>query len=144
MADMTLPDLAKKMAHIDIAVLTTRGADGGLAGRPMSNNGDVEYNGESYYFTEEDTHTVADIGRDAHVGLAFQGSPKLFQGVSFYVFVEGKATLVRDKAGFREHWTSDLDKWFEKGIDTPGIAMIKVTADRIKFWDGMKSGDVTL
>ena len=144
MDQMTLPEIAKKMADIDIAVLTTRSADGGLAGRPMSNNGDVEYQGESYYFTDETTHTVSDIERDANVGLAFQGSAKLFQGVQFYVFVEGKASLVRDKTAFAAHWTKDLDRWFEDGIDTPGVVMIKVAAERIKYWNGTKSGDVTM
>ena len=144
MDQMTLPELAKKMADIDIAVLTTRGADGGLAGRPMSNNGDVEYHGESYYFSDETTHTVSDIERDPKVGLAFQGSAKLFQGVQFYVFVEGTASLIREKSAFEAHWTKDLDRWFENGIDTPGIVLIKVAAERIKYWNGTKSGDVML
>jgi general stress protein 26 len=141
-AEMSLAELADKMAGIDIAVLTTRTAGGALAGRPMSNNGDVNYNGESYFFTDEDTHTVEDIERDGNVGLVYKGSPKLFADSKFYVFVEGKASLVRDKAAFKEHWTPELDKWFEGGIDTPGIVMIKVAAEQIKFWDGMKHGSV--
>ncbi len=141
-AEMSLAQLADKMAGIDIAVLTTRKASGQLAGRPMSNNGDVKYNGESYFFTYEDTHTVEDIQRDGNVGLAYQGSPKLLVGSKFYVFVEGKARLVRDKATFKAHWTPELDKWFEGGIDSPDIVMIKVVAEQIKFWDGMKHGSV--
>jgi general stress protein 26 len=144
MAQMTLEELAGKMADIDIAVMTTRGADGGLAGRPMSNNSDVKYNGESYFFTYEQAHTVADIERDPNVGLAYQGSAKLFISNKFYVFVEGHAQLIREKSAFQAHWTPELDRWFENGIDTPGIVLIKVKADRIKYWDGMDSGDVTL
>ena len=143
-AEMSLSDLAEKMAGIDIAIMTTRMAGGQLAGRPMSNNGDVKYTGESYFFTYEDTHTVEDIERDANVGLAYQGAAKLFQGTKFYVFVEGKATLIRDKPSFEAHWTPDLDKWFEHGIDSPDIVMIKVKADQIKFWDGMKNGSVKI
>ena len=141
-AEMSLAELADKMAGIDIAVLTTRKANGQLAGRPMSKNGDVKYNGESYFFTYEDAHTVEDFERDGNVGLAYQGSPKLFIGSKFYVFVEGTASLVRDKAVFKEHWTPELDKWFEGGIDAPEIVMIKVKAEQIKFWDGMKHGSV--
>jgi general stress protein 26 len=37
-----------------------------------------------------------------------------------------------------------LDKWFQNGIDSPNIVMIKVKAEQIKFWDGMKNGSVTL
>jgi general stress protein 26 len=143
-AEMSLQDLAEKMRHIDIAILTTRMAGGSLAGRPMSNNGDVDYDGVSYYFTYEDAHTVDDIERDANVGLAFQGSAKLFQSNKFYVFVEGKAELIRDRARFAEHWTPDLDKWFEHGINTPEIVLVKVTAARIKYWDGIEQGTVSL
>jgi len=143
-AEMSLAELADKMAGIDIAVLTTRMAGGQLAGRPMSNNGDVQYNGESFFFTYEDTHTVEDIERDSNVGLVYQGSPKLFVGSKFYVFVEGHARLIRDKATFKAHWTPDLDKWFEGGIDAPDIVMIQVKAEQIKFWDGMKHGTVQI
>lgn len=143
-AEMSLGELANKMAGIDIAILTTRMAGGQLAGRPMSNNGDVKFTGESYFFTYEDTHTVEDIERDANVGLAYQGSAKLFGNSKFYVFVEGRANLIRDKASFQAHWTPELDKWFEGGINSPNIVMIKVQADQIKFWDGMKNGSVKL
>lgn len=144
MTDMTLAEIADKMKGIDIAVLTTLTEEGQFAGRPMSNNGDVAYDGDSYYFTDEHTHTVSDIERNANVGLAFQGSAKLFQGVQFYVFVEGKASLIRQRSAFEQHWTKDLDRWFENGIDTPGIVLIKVSALRIKYWNGTKSGDVSL
>jgi general stress protein 26 len=143
-AEMSLQELADKMAGIDIAILTTRMAGGQLAGRPMSNNGDVKYTGESYFFTYEEAHTVEDIERDPNVGLAYQGSAKLFQSSKFYVFVEGKASLVRDKASYESHWTPELDKWFENGINSPNIVMIKVKADQIKFWDGNKNGRVSL
>ena len=39
-----------------------------------------------------------------------------------YVAVEGMAELIRDKAAFKEYWTSDLDKWFDNGVDTPGMS----------------------
>lgn len=141
-AEMSLQELADKMAGIDIAILTTRAASGRLLGRPMSNNGDVKYSGESYFFTYESAHTVADIEHDSNVGLAYQGSAKLFMSSKFYVFVEGKASLIRDKATYKEHWTPELDQWFEGGIDAPDIVMIKVKAEHIKFWDGMKHGSV--
>ena len=47
MADKTLKDIATKMAKLDIALLTTHTSRGQLSSRPMSNNGDVEYDGNS-------------------------------------------------------------------------------------------------
>ncbi len=137
MADKTLSEIAEKMRGIDIAFLTTTTEDGDAAARPMSNNGDVDYDGDSFYFTYEESRTVSDIEDDEMVGLCFSGKD------GFYVAVSGEAELIREKAQFEAHWTPDLDKWFEDGVDTPGIVLIKVSADRIKYWDGEESGEVS-
>lgn len=139
---MTLDDLSKKMADIDFAMLSTRAENGAIAARPMSNNGDVEYDGDSWFFTYEEAHTVADIERDAKVGLSFQGSKSLLGKPPLFIAVEGTAELIRDKAAFAEHWTKDLDYWFEQGIDTPNIVLIKVHASRIHYWNGKDEGEI--
>jgi general stress protein 26 len=144
MSTMTLSDLSEKMRDIDFAMLFTRTENGQLAGRPMSNNGDVDYDGDSYYFTYESARTVSDIERDGTVGLAFQGSAGLLSKSPVFISVEAQAELVRDKAAFAAHWTKDLDYWFEDGIDTPGVVMIKVHATRIHYWDGKDEGEVPL
>ncbi|MBR1300607.1 pyridoxamine 5'-phosphate oxidase family protein [Bradyrhizobium sp. AUGA SZCCT0042] len=59
---------------------------------------------------------------------------------AIYVAVEGKAELNRDKAVF--NWTSDLDRWFDKGVDTPNIVLIKIKANRITYWDGEEEGEI--
>ena len=64
MADLTLKDLASKMKGIDIAFLASKTDNGEIASRPMSNNGDVEYDGDSYDFTSEESRMVSDIRRD--------------------------------------------------------------------------------
>ncbi len=138
MADKTLSEIAQKMRGIDIAILSTYAADGEIAGRPMSNNGDVEYQGDSFYFTYENAHTVGEIQKNPQVGLGFSTDDKL------YISVAGKAELIRDKAAFKEHWVAELDRWFKDGIDTPGIVLIKVHAHRIKCWDGMEMSEVKL
>lgn len=138
MPSKTLTDLAKSMKNIDIAMLSTHSESGEIAGRPMSNNGEVEYDGTSYYFTYDKSRTVADIQKDAKVALAFQGEK------SFHVAVEGQAKLVRDKAEMKDHWTPDLDRWFKDGLDTPGIVMIQVDAARVHYWDGEDDGEVKL
>jgi general stress protein 26 len=144
MNQMTLKDLAKKMAGIDFAMLSTHTSDGSVAARPMSNNGDVEYDGDSFYFTYENARTVGDIERDANVGLSFQGAKGLFGKPPLFVSVEGKAELIRDKSQFEAHWTKELDYWFKQGIDTPGIVLIKVHAVRVHYWDGEDEGEVPM
>ena len=42
----TLTDLAGKMCDIDFAMLSTHSEGGTIGGRPMSNNRDVDYDGD--------------------------------------------------------------------------------------------------
>lgn len=142
MAHKTIQDLAKAMGKIDFAMLTTRTEGGQLATRPMSNNSEVEWDGDSYYFTYEDTRTVSDIERDQHVALSFQGCAGILGAPPLFVAVEGEALMIRDKAAFADHWSTDIDRWFPNGIDTLGMALIKVHAVRVHYWDGEEEGEV--
>ena len=47
-AKLSLDQLADKMKGIDIAILSTHTEGKAIANRPMSNNGDVRYDGTSY------------------------------------------------------------------------------------------------
>ena len=129
----TIEEISSRMAGIDIAILSTHTENGQIANRPMSNNGDVKYDGTSYYFTFEQARTVADIQANPKVALGFSGKGGIFSD-AIYVAVEGSGELIRDKDAFKAHWTSDLDRWFDKGVDTPNIVLIKVKAVRITYW----------
>ena len=142
MADKSLKDIAEKMRDIDIATLSTRTANGAIASRPMSNNRDVDYDGDSYYFACGDTRLVEDIEADPQVALNFQGKSGLLHHRPFYVAVEGRADLIRDRSAFEAHWNTDLDKWFDQGIDTPGLVMVKVHANRLHYWDRQDEGEI--
>jgi len=139
---MTIQELSKKMQGIDFSMLFTRAANGALAGRPMSNNGEVEYDGDSYFFTSETSTMVQDIERDPTVALSLAGSKGLLGKPGLFIAVEGKADLIRDKASFSKHWAKDLDRWFDQGVNTPGIVLIKVHAERVHYWEGEDSGEV--
>lgn len=142
MSDKTLAQLAESMATIDFAMLSTRTDGGQLAARPMSNNGDVKYDGDSYFFTYDASRTVSDAARDPHVGLSFQGQKGLLGKPPLFIAVEGKAELIRDKTAFEKHWNKDLERWFDKGVDTPGLVLLKVHAERIHWWDGVEGGEL--
>lgn len=138
MSEKSLADVAKLMRDIDIAIFSTVTADGVITTRPMSNNRDVDFDGDSYYFTSEETETVTDIEANPHVALGLQGQHHT------YVAVSGRANLIRDKQAFEAHWNPDLDKWFDDGVDTPGVVMIHVKAEKIHYWDGREGGEVKL
>lgn len=136
MADKTLKEIAKKMANLDIAMLTTETSRGQLSSRPMSNNGDVEYDGNSYYFTFEQSRTARDISENPHVNLGFTGSKGL------YVSIVGTAHLIRHKPTMQQHWLPSLKQWFPEGVDTPGIVLVRVEAKRIKYWQQEDEGEL--
>ena len=136
MAAMSIEDLSEKMRKIDFCMLSTREGDAGVSTRPMSNNGDVEYDGDSWFFSFEDTRKVAAIRRDSQVSLSFSAPPSLLGKPGIFVVINGQASIVKDKAAFEEHWVEDLERWFEEGVETPGLVLIKVHAARIEYWDG--------
>lgn len=74
----SLEDISKRMAGIDIAILSTHTENGQIANRPMSNNGDVNYDGTSYYFTFEQARTVADIQANPKVHLGSRAKAGFF------------------------------------------------------------------
>jgi general stress protein 26 len=62
---------------------------------------------------------VADIQRNPKVALGFSSEGGIFSD-GIYVAVEGTAELIRDKAAFQQHWTSDLDNWFRERREHSG------------------------
>lgn len=136
-----LGHIAKAMKDIDFVMLNTHAEGGQIGARPMSNNRQVDYDGDSYFFTWEDCRMVRDIGRDPRVGLSLQGKGSPDGAPGIFIAVEGEARVVRDKARFAEHWTDELRRWFTDGVDTPGMVMLHVDATRIAYWDGEEEGD---
>ena len=136
-----LAHIAEKMKDIDFVMLGTHTKDGQIGHRPMSNNRQVDYDGDSYYFTWGDCLMVKDIEKDPKVGLSLQGEggPKGAPGI--FIALQGDAEIVRDKAKFEQHWSKDLDRWFKDGPDTEGVVMLHVHATRCAYWDGEDEGD---
>jgi general stress protein 26 len=144
MTTMTIEELSKKLSKIDFCMFNTKGDLGRINSRPMSNNGDVEYDGDSWFFSYEDTRKVSEINRDTGVTLTFTAPPSILGKPGIFIAVDGEASLIRDKSQFEAHWTKDLDRWFPDGIDTPGIVLIKVSAKSIEYWDGEDNGHIDL
>jgi general stress protein 26 len=136
MAKKSLQEISKKMKDLDFCMLTTVTTGGMTASRPMSNNREVEYDGNSYFFTWEKSRLAKDLKKNSHANLSFNDGKKLF------VSVAGKAKLVKNPELMQEHWTKDLNQWFEEGPETPGVVMIHVKAKRIKYWDGEDEGEM--
>ncbi len=142
MTGKTLSDISDAMRKIDFCMLTTRSEGGELASRPMSNNGDVRYEGDSFFFSYDDARSVTDIRHDPKVGVSFAGGKGVFGRPPIFIHVEGHAELIQDRQAFKAHWVPDLERWFKDGIDTPGLTLIRVRARRVHYWDGEDEGEV--
>jgi hypothetical protein len=62
--------LAKMMRGIDLCMMTTQSAEGAFHTRPMSNNGEVEFGGDAWFFSGRDTPKVKELIKDDRISLA--------------------------------------------------------------------------
>ena len=135
MKKASIKTLAEKMKNLDFCMMITQDGRGSLHSRPMSNNRKVEYDGNSWFFTNEDTHKVRQIEADPKVSLIYQTDDMLF--IECY----GHASIIRQKSILQEKWIDELSRWFPEGVETPGLCMVKVTATRVQFWHKEEEGE---
>ena len=136
MTEITGPDAVERLKElvedIDFTMLTTVDDDGNLVSRPMSTR-EMDEAGDIWFFTSDDTDKVDEARAHRDVGLSYCDA-KGMRNVS----VGGKAAIVHDKAKMAELYSPSLDVWFEQGLDTPGIAPLKVTPRVSEFWEPAK------
>lgn len=114
---------------IDFTMMTTQDAAGNLVSRPMSTR-QMDEQGDIWFFTLDDTKKVDEAEAGQDVGLSYL-DPKGHR----YVSVAGRGSTVHDTAKMQELYSPSLDIWFENGLDTPGITLLKVTPVECEFWE---------
>lgn len=114
---------------IDFTMLTTRDAAGNLVGRPMSTR-QMDEQGDIWFFTVKDSTAVNEAEAHHEVGLSYVNAKG-----HRYVSVAGQAAIVDDPAKMSELYSPSLDIWFEDGLDTPGITLLRVTPVECEFWE---------
>lgn len=132
--DDKLAKLREIVKAVDICMLTTVGEQGALHSRPMSNNRDVEFDGDLWFFTYGSSHKVDEVNRTSKVNASFADVDN-----QLYASLTGQAEVVRDRAKIEEHWKPQLKAWFPEGVETPDIALLKVTVERAEYWDSSQS-----
>ena len=135
----SLKKVADMMRDLDFCMLTTHADNGQLRSRPMSNNGEVEFDGDVWFFSGADTRKVADIETEARVELNYADT-QTFRFVS----MSGTATIVRDVDKKRELWIDDLARWFKDGPESEDVVLIKVTPSVVAYWQGEDEGEIAL
>lgn len=137
-SEMTKEDKLKKLREIvkavDICMLTTNDERGDPHSRPMSNNREIEFDGDLWFFTYGSSHKVDEVGRVPKVNASFADID-----AQQYASLTGRVEVVRDRAKIEELWKPHLRAWFPEGVETPDIALLKVTVERAEYWDGSQS-----
>jgi len=129
-----LGKLREMVKNIDFCMLTTVDENGGLHSRPMSSNGDIDRDGDIWFFTSASSHKVSEIAKLPKVNLSFADPDN-----QRYVSVSGKAQLIRDRKKIEELWRPEFKIWFPEGKDDPEVALLRVNLEKAEYWDSPSS-----
>lgn len=137
--DLTPKKLAETMKKVDICMMTTVAANGNLHSRPMSNNKDVEWDGDTWFFAQTDSSQVREIQANPNVNLGYARPDKII-----FVSLTGHGEIVHDEALKKELWHKDLAMWFPNGPEDPNVALIRVRASYAFYWSKEGEGELHL
>jgi general stress protein 26 len=112
-----------------ICMLTTTAEDGRQVSRPMGLQ-ESEFDGVLWFLSLADSAKTRQILAHPEVNVSFT-NPK----ASTWVSISGTATREIDTGKAALLWMPFLQPWFPDGIDTPGLALIRVQARIAEFWD---------
>lgn len=130
---------------IEIAMMTTRRADGHLESRAMANQKRAA-GADLWFVTADHSAKVRDLESDPHLNLSYYKD-----ATREWISVSGVATISRDRAKIRELYAADWKAWFaDEGdprhgtADDPRIVLIGVTIHAAVFLEVNKPKPLVL
>jgi general stress protein 26 len=130
----SLEKLREIIKDIDFCMLTTIDGGGDPHSRPMSSNGDIDPDGDLWFFTQASSAKVSEVEQSPKVNVSFADPDN-----QRYVSVTGVAHLVRDRKKIDELWRPQFRMWFPEGKDDPEVALLKVSLEKGEYWDSSSS-----
>ncbi len=135
----SIPQIAALINKIDICLFTTRGDGGQLHARPMSNNGQVEWDGQSWFFAPSDGRLVTELRSDPQAVAAYRAE------ASFdFIAVSGRAALENDPELKKRYWLPELERWFPNGPEDDNVTLIRLDAEAAQWWTADGDGHADL
>ena len=128
-------DLWKRLADLEVAMLTTRDANGELHARPVQPVRVEE--GRIWFFTSVIGGIADDVARDGYVHLAF-----VDRDGGLYASLGGHAMLLRDPVQARALWSTTAGVWYPQGPEDPSLGLLRVDVHRADYWDVKESRPV--
>ena len=129
--------LKELVEGIDFCMLTT--LDGGhLRSRPMSTQ-ELEFGGDLWFFTSDESHKVEELSKDDRVNVAYSKPEN-----NTYLSISGRGEISKDRAKIEELWNPIHKAWFPEGLDDPRLCLLKVSVEQAEYWDAPSSKIVQL
>ena len=140
-----LDELYKLIDGMEIAMFTTRRADGQLVSRPMATQERVSGT-DLWFVTDVSSHKLTELQQDPHVNLAYYNNKS-----REWVSVAGTAQITQDRNLIKELYKPDWKAWFgdeggerNGGPDDPRLALVLVEAQSVEYLVTTKPKPVVL
>ncbi|MDB4884422.1 MAG: pyridoxamine 5-phosphate oxidase-related FMN-binding protein [Gemmatimonadetes bacterium] len=140
-----LDELYDLIGGIEIAMFTTRRADGQLVSRPMATQERVTGT-DLWFVTDISANKLDELESDPHVNLAYYNNKS-----REWVSVAGTAQVTQDRNLIKELYKPDWKAWFgdqggdmNGGADDPRLALILVEAQSVEYMVTTKPRPVVL
>lgn len=115
------------LSGFDTAMLTMRGNDGQLSGRPMA-VAKAEPDGDLWFVCNEQSEKVGDLKANPLVAVTMQSSNQ-------YLSMSGRARISTDRKRIDSLWRESWKIWFPAGKLDPSIVLIQVIPVQGEYWD---------
>ena len=145
MKSATLETFYEMVEDMEIAMMTTRRADGHLRSRAMATQKRAA-GADLWFVAELGSSKLDEIRHDPHINLAYYKDR-----TREWISVSGTATLSQDRDTIRELWASDWQMWFpDEGdprhgtAEDPRMVLIGVTIHAAEFLEVNKPAPVML
>jgi general stress protein 26 len=132
--DKKIDDLYDLIDGIEVAMMTTRRADGQLVSRAMATQQRAA-GADLWFVTDVATHKLEELETDPHINLSYYKDR-----TREWVSVSGTARIVQDRSRIEELYQPDWRMWFgdeggkrDGGPGDPRMALIAVDADTVVY-----------
>jgi general stress protein 26 len=134
-----IAEIAEIIRSIDTCMLATQADDGSLEARPMSNNGEVEWDGSSWFFAPAGGRLVAQVRRHPEAVTTYSAKDRFA-----WIALSGTARIVEDDDAKRRFWLAELERWFPNGPEDPDVALIQIESTSARWWTDQGEGQADL
>ncbi len=125
-------DAVAKLRHLaenKASLLTTFSGPYAVDSRPMFTQG-IDEDGIIWFFSKVNSKKNSQLSENPAISLMYVNT-----GSDSYLFVEGKASVIRDQSIIDRLWNDFAKVWFEGGKDDPALTLIRVKPENAHYWD---------